>query len=664
MANLISNISNAGFRTVEGGEIFNDYENNKALSQYSTAIGKDNIAGAKAFTITNWDEDAKTYILDSVEGLSAGDKISIEWVESYSNCATITDVNATENKVTVDNFVIGSDESEGVEKLLFTHEKPYIGTTPYGYSSYAEGAQNIALLTSSHTEGRGNKSLGFYSHTEGRNTTAHYAAHAEGKNSTATGDMSHAEGVSTQASGHHSHAEGNLTISSGDSSHSEGLQTQAEGVYSHAEGSNTYAQGDMSHSEGQDTTASGEASHAEGYQSVASKHYAHAEGYKTQASGSYTHSEGYLTVASGGGSHSEGYHTVASGSYSHAEGHLTTAEGNYSHAESGGHSLGGYSHAEGNGCYAYGENSHAEGEGTITGSIDDSGKYISGTGKSAHAEGAATIARGNFSHTEGRSCEAGDTSHAEGYQCKALPNTWVAHAEGHSTEATGDYSHSEGKETKAVGECAHAEGYLTEASGKYSHANGIGTRATYDAQTTIGKYNANKADTIFEVGNGTYDKQSNAFEVYQDGHAEVQTQGETKESAVQKQYVDMLFEKVKLAAHPIGSYYWSSVNTNPSELFGGEWEQIKDRFVLAAGDTYSAGGTGGEKEVSLIPDNIPNIINRYCLEGGTNETGTTAIRLCAADGSANAYTGPYNSTTISHNNMPPYEVAYCWKRIA
>jgi len=37
-----------------------------------------------------------------------------------------------------------------------------------------------------------------------------------------------------------------------------------------------------------------------------------------------------------------------------------------------------------------------------------------------------------------------------------------------------------------------------------------------------------------------------------------------------------------------------SVNsTNPGTLFGGTWQQIQDTFLLAAGSTYTAGGTGG-----------------------------------------------------------------------
>lgn len=47
------------------------------------------------------------------------------------------------------------------------------------------------------------------------------------------------------------------------------------------------------------------------------------------------------------------------------------------------------------------------------------------------------------------------------------------------------------------------------------------------------------------------------------------------------------------AIYPIGSIYLSTVATNPATLLGGTWEQIQDKFVLAAGTTYPAGSTGG-----------------------------------------------------------------------
>lgn len=61
-----------------------------------------------------------------------------------------------------------------------------------------------------------------------------------------------------------------------------------------------------------------------------------------------------------------------------------------------------------------------------------------------------------------------------------------------------------------------------------------------------------------------------------------------------------------LSVHPIGSLYWSSSSTSPASLFGGTWTQIKDKFVLAAGDIYAAGATGGEATHLLTIAEMPS----------------------------------------------------------
>ena len=80
--------------------------------------------------------------------------------------------------------------------------------------------------------------------------------------------------------------------------------------------------------------------------------------------------------------------------------------------------------------------------------------------------------------------------------------------------------------------------------------------------------------------------------------------------------VTALKTEMMLAAHPIGSYYWSSDSTNPSSLFGGTWEAIKDRFILAAGSTYSAGTTGGSAEMQLHSHSVD-------ITSGNNSVGHT-----------------------------------------
>lgn len=68
--------------------------------------------------------------------------------------------------------------------------------------------------------------------------------------------------------------------------------------------------------------------------------------------------------------------------------------------------------------------------------------------------------------------------------------------------------------------------------------------------------------------------------------------------------------------YPVGSLYWSSKSTNPASLFGGTWVQIKDRFVLACGDTYkTVGATGGASSVTLSVSNMPSHTHTFTPSG-------------------------------------------------
>lgn len=117
--------------------------------------------------------------------------------------------------------------------------------------------------------------------------------------------------------------------------------------------------------------------------------------------------------------------------------------------------------------------------------------------------------------------------------------------------------------------------------------------------------------------------------------------------------------------YPVGSIYISVNNTNPGTLFGGNWEQIKDVFLLSAGDKYSAGDTGGEATHTLTVSEIPS--HHHTIPAGNNPT--TASNY---DHVASAYGGGtpkglltgYTGGSNAHNNMPPYLTVYMWKRTA
>ncbi len=121
--------------------------------------------------------------------------------------------------------------------------------------------------------------------------------------------------------------------------------------------------------------------------------------------------------------------------------------------------------------------------------------------------------------------------------------------------------------------------------------------------------------------------------------------------------------------YPIGSYYWSSNSTNPGTIFGGTWEQIKDKFVLAVGDTYTEVNiTGGEATHTLTVNEIPS--HRH-VTGPSNLSayggGLADIKQEANAGwktNLDQINTGYTGGGQAHNNMPPYITAYCFHRTA
>lgn len=130
--------------------------------------------------------------------------------------------------------------------------------------------------------------------------------------------------------------------------------------------------------------------------------------------------------------------------------------------------------------------------------------------------------------------------------------------------------------------------------------------------------------------------------------------------------IENAINEALLNIYPIGSIYMSVNSTNPGTLFGGTWEQIKDKFLLSAGDTYSAGSTGGEATHILTVDEIPSHNHLYINDGNYGITaGASALNPVwgSRDGTTGATTGSTGGDQ-PHNNMPPYLTVYVWKRTA
>ena len=162
-----------------------------------------------------------------------------------------------------------------------------------------------------------------------------------------------------------------------------------------------------------------------------------------------------------------------------------------------------------------------------------------------------------------------------------------------------------------------------------------------------------------------------------------------------------------LDAYPVGSYYISSNTTSPAVLFGGTWIQIQNRMIMAAGSIYSVGETGGATSVKLSVANLPSH-NHTCSTvgshthgagtlnvtgtfraGQTNATGAFTKTSDYGSGLDSSHTGGnikfeasghWSGATASNgshdhnigntgngtavNILPPYIVAYVWRRTA
>ena len=551
------------------GEIFNNYESNRALGWYSHAEGSSNVAIGYS---------------SHAEG---GDNIA---TGSYSHA---------EGSGTYVTGTYAHAEGAWTRSTSEGSHAEGKSTLASGAASHSEGNYTVASGTESHAEGNVTQALGNFSHSEGTHTIAHHtASHAEGWGSEASGIESHAEGNLTKSIGASSHAEGDTTEASGNSSHAEGFLTVASGVRSHAEGHLTIASGSNSHAEGsgdsdEQTTAEGEGSHAEGRFTHATGDYSHTEGYKTIASGLGAHAEGYAgfgganSTASGIGAHVEGGGgNNVIGNCGHAEGTRNTVYNESGHAEgSGNHIYGNESHIEGSGNTSVGMSSHTEGAGNRNIShnshVEGAGNKNTTNASFSHTEGSGNTNYGIQAHVEGAGNQvSGEESHVEGAGNRVHgPKT---HGEGGGNIAYAMGSHIEGKHNTAVGFGQHAEGI----------DNCVGTTST-PAQFSYG--------TTYAVGDivavndlyrpSTYPEDTNKF-LFRCITAPGQIQAADNINIVTPTEWDStvtygLGSIVRVSG--IGFYYNpSQVSTNQNPVINSVWSQITS--ILSPFKTTSYGG--------------------------------------------------------------------------
>ena len=91
--------------------------------------------------------------------------------------------------------------------------------------------------------------------------------------------------------------------------------------------------------------------------------------------------------------------------------------------------------------------------------------------------------------------------------------------------------------------------------------------------------------------------------------------------------------------YPVGSVYISFNSADPSTLFGGTWQRLKDTYLLVNGDSYAPYTTGGSATKTIAVSNMPSHNHSVSSSGSHTHSATTS--------SAGAHTHTRGSMNIT-----------------
>ena len=202
--------------------------------------------------------------------------------------------------------------------------------------------------------------------------------------------------------------------------------------------------------------------------------------------------------------------------------------------------------------------------------------------------------------------------------------------------------------------------------------NHVDTESGNRIKTTIGSQNGYYSHYYTTAPNGHYFGQKVTVD-----NEIVSTSDLYGQSNKKVAYESDLLDKV----YPVGSIYMSANSTSPATLFGGTWQQLKDRFLIGAGSSYENGATGGAASHkhttashALTIEEMPEHGHGYTLAYGGNDPvkgfsyGNTyagnfddSSQYINNNGGGKAHS---HGDTGSSSNMPPYLAVYMWKRTA
>lgn len=241
---------------------------NNSIQQHSC------IAGSKAYIVTEVKNNLKTFVFESVEGLSVGLEGNLYINDGYTDTNIMQFghiVNISGNEVMFDTAIPWSGNLNLQNSYIWVTDNPNLGNTIIGLGAAAFGHNTKASQTGSKSEGYGTIALGKYSHAEGLRSVADFCSHAEGRSCIALGLYSHAQGDTTNAEGDCSFASGYQSKANGRAATALNEQCIANGRASVATGYKTEANATTSFAGGTTSKANHTTSFAFGTRAVTSR---------------------------------------------------------------------------------------------------------------------------------------------------------------------------------------------------------------------------------------------------------------------------------------------------------------------------------------------------------------------------------------------------------
>ena len=105
--------------------------------------------------------------------------------------------------------------------------------------------------------------------------------------------------------------------------------------------------------------------------------------------------------------------------------------------------------------------------------------------------------------------------------------------------------------------------------------------------------------------------------------------------------------------YPVGSVYISFNSADPSTLFGGTWQRLKDTFLLASGDSYAPNTTGGSATKTISVNNLPAHNHYVNASGNHNHTATTSTAGNHTHTGTTSWGGEHTHTFTYPNKVNP-----------